>query len=117
MGLRDHYDTVLPLLAEHAVPAAFFPVRSALLERRVLDVNKVQFILAGASDPGAIIAAIEQEVERSEGGFEAVGGYRARWWAASTFDDPPIAYIKHLLQHALPNRFAGRWSMRCFAGT
>jgi peptidoglycan/xylan/chitin deacetylase (PgdA/CDA1 family) len=102
-GYREHYDTVFPILAEHDVRAAFFPIRSALLDRRVLDVNKVQFILGAVPDPAAVVAAIEEAMLAADLTAAALAGYREKWWTASNFDDPPVAYVKRMLQHVLPD--------------
>jgi peptidoglycan/xylan/chitin deacetylase (PgdA/CDA1 family) len=102
-GYREHYETVFPLLIEHGVPAAFFPVRSALVDRHVLDVNKVQFILGAVPDPAALVGTIEDAIRAAGGTAAALASYRAAWWSASRFDEPQIAYIKQMLQHALPD--------------
>jgi len=103
-GYRDHVDNVFPLLVDHGIPATFFPVRAALVDRRVLDTNKVHFILAAAPDPATIVSAIDRAIENSR---ETTGGtveaYRARWWAPSRFDGPDIVYVKRMLQHGLPD--------------
>jgi hypothetical protein len=59
-GYRGHYRHVFPLLDTLSIPAVFFPVASALLDRRVLDVNKIQCLLA-ASDVGRLVSAIDLE--------------------------------------------------------
>ena len=45
-GYIDHYTNVFPLLEEKGIQGAFFPPAKAILENRVLDVNKIHFILA-----------------------------------------------------------------------
>ena len=103
-GYRDHVDHVFPLLVDQGMPATFFPVRSALVDRRILDTNKVQFILAAAPDRTSIVSAIDQAIENSR---ETAGGtveaYRARWWRPSRFDGPDVVYVKRMLQHGLPD--------------
>ena len=65
-GYIEHYREVFPLLAELNMPATFFLVSSSLIERQLLDVNKIQFILA-ARDAEAIAASIDQAVDRECG--------------------------------------------------
>jgi peptidoglycan/xylan/chitin deacetylase (PgdA/CDA1 family) len=103
-GYLDHHEFVLPLLQESRVRAVFFPVASALLERRVLDVNKIQLILAARDDLGPMIQAIDAAIERAraERDLPAVAELRARWWTPSRWDPPEVVYVKRLLQHALP---------------
>jgi len=103
-GYRGHYRHVFPLLDTLSIPAVFFPVASALLDRRVLDVNKIQCVLAATSDVGRLVAAIEAAIEGDPHGSRAPSEYRAEWWKASRWDPPPVVYVKRLLQHALPER-------------
>ena len=104
-GYRCHYRDVAPLLEARRVPAVFFPVAAAALDRRVLDVNKIQCILASTSDASALASRVDAEVDRrrSGTGVSPVAELRARWWTSSRWDPAPIAYVKQLLQHALPH--------------
>ena len=102
-GYRDHYEHVFPLLEKDRIPATFFPVHSSLVDRKVLDVNKIQFVLAAVHSPAPLVAEIDAAIESSrDPERRPVGDYRARWWAASRFDEPHVAYIKRMLQHGLP---------------
>lgn len=102
-GYVDHYAHVFPLLAEEKIAGAFFPVRAALLDRTILDANKIQFVLAAAPDSDALVAEIDTRVAASrDGALRSVPEYRAQWWNASRFDTPAVTYIKGMLQHALP---------------
>lgn len=100
-GYACHARVVAPILAEAGVPATFFPVASALLDRIVLNVNKIQCILAVA-DVQALVTRIESAIDRDTAGTSA--GYRDRWFKASRWDPPEVVYVKRLLQHALPDR-------------
>src|SRR5580765_8869489 len=62
-GYASHARVVAPLLADAGIPATFFPVASALIERLVLDVNKIQCILA-AAEAEAVIARVESAISR-----------------------------------------------------
>jgi peptidoglycan/xylan/chitin deacetylase (PgdA/CDA1 family) len=92
---------VAPILADAGVPATFFPVASALLDRAVLNVNKIQCILAVA-DVQALVTRTEAAIERDTAGASA--GYRSRWFKASRWDPPEVVYVKRLLQDALPDK-------------
>ena len=103
-GYRDHYTHVFPLLAAHRIPGAFFPVRSALVDRSVLDVNKVQFILAAVNDVEPLIGEIDAAIEACrDPALRSAAEYRATWRAASRFDGPDVVYVKRMLQHVLPD--------------
>lgn len=108
-GYRDHGDHAFPLLAEHGVPATFFVTRAALAGDCVLDVNKVQFVLAAAGNAAAIAADVDRAIER-EVGFDAaaVAGFRSRWRRPSRFDTADTVYVKRMLQHGLPDPVRSR---------
>ena len=101
-GYAGHYRWVFPLLVDAGAPAVFFPVASALLDRRVIDVNKVQFILAASDDVEQLVTAIDAAIEREQPGLPTPAEYRSRWWTSSRWDPPEVVYVKRLLQHALP---------------
>jgi peptidoglycan/xylan/chitin deacetylase (PgdA/CDA1 family) len=104
-GYAGQYDVVFPLLCDTRTPAAFFPAASSMLDGHVLDVNKIQLILAGSRGFEAVVAAIDAAINReARAGGPPVAAYRAQWWVASRWDPEPVVYIKRLLQHALPER-------------
>jgi len=104
-GYRCHRDHVFPLLQAERVPATFFPVASALIERRLLDVNKIQCVLASVDDLDRLVREIDAEVEAASRNGDCLppSTYRATWWKASRWDPPAVVYVKRLLQHALPD--------------
>jgi peptidoglycan/xylan/chitin deacetylase (PgdA/CDA1 family) len=93
-GYADHYDYVLPLLLKHGLQGAFFVPAVSVLERRILDVNKIQFTLAANPDRPALVDRIEQRVG---------GQYREQYHKANRFDDADTSYIKRLLQTVIPS--------------
>ena len=103
-GYREHYADVFPLLAEHGISGTFFAAGSALVNRRVLGANKVQFVLAAAGDTDSVVETIDRALEASRMvGIGTVADYRARWWAPSRFDNAAVVYAKRMLQHGLPD--------------
>lgn len=103
-GYRDHYAHAFPILQEFGARGAFYPTSSAVLEHRVLDVNKIQFILASISDPQVLVDAIERAIDEGAADTPVLTRqeYRARYWTGNRFDNAPVLYCKQLLQHALP---------------
>jgi hypothetical protein len=45
-GYYDHFQYVFPVLIEKSIQGSFFPTAKAVLEKSVLDVNKIHLILA-----------------------------------------------------------------------
>src|SRR6266487_22861 len=100
-GYAVHREIVFPMLCETRTPAAFFPAASSMIDGRVLDINKIQLILAVSRDIEPVITAVDWEAE-SGGGSQAE--YRRQFWIPSRWDTPDVAYVKRMLQHALPER-------------
>ncbi|HZQ14686.1 MAG TPA: polysaccharide deacetylase family protein [Pseudolabrys sp.] len=103
-GYADHYDTVFPLLTERGHRGVFFPATLPLAEGRVLDVNKIQFIVAAVADHGALAQAVRETVNahRKDCGLAAAEVYWARFSGASRYDGPETAFVKRMLQKGLP---------------
>ena len=55
-GLIDHYISVFPLLDKHGIQGCFYPSNMPIEESKVLDVHKIQFILAAVPDVKALLA-------------------------------------------------------------
>ena len=101
-GYAGHYEVVFPLLADAGVPAAFFPVASALVDRSVVDINKIQCILAASDTVERLVEAVEAAIEREHPRLPPPAEYRRQWWQRSRWDPAAVVYVKRLLQHVLP---------------
>jgi peptidoglycan/xylan/chitin deacetylase (PgdA/CDA1 family) len=116
-GYRDHFENVFPLLDARRIQGCFFPPAQAVLEHRLLDVNKIHFILASVADPRALL----DQVFALAGEFRAEGALptREQALAAGTdgrrFDLPEVAALKRLLQWELPERARTQIVQRLFA--
>jgi peptidoglycan/xylan/chitin deacetylase (PgdA/CDA1 family) len=101
-GYAGHYRVVFPVLADAGVPAVFFPVAAALVDRSVVDINKIQCILAASDSVGRLVEAIEAAIERERPRLPSSAEYRDQWWKPSRWDPAEVVYVKRLLQQALP---------------
>ncbi len=103
-GYRDHRDHVCTALRRRGLSGAFFPPAGTTVERRMLDVNKLHFILATAGDPDDLVAVIESRVDeqRDTLGLDSLASYQARYRIANRFDTASVVYVKRMLQRALP---------------
>ena len=99
-GLRDHHENVLPLLAAAGVPAAFFPPSGPLAEARVLDVHRIQFVLAAGADPEVLAAELDASITAR--GLGDVAALRERFAHPSRWDPAGTVYVKRVLQRGLP---------------
>lgn len=101
-GYRSQCEAALDAILAAGMTATFFPVSAALLERAVLDVNKVQLILAAAPDPQVVVDRIDAAIDRHQPALPPRGDFRERFWRPSRWDQPEVVYAKRLLQHGLP---------------
>jgi peptidoglycan/xylan/chitin deacetylase (PgdA/CDA1 family) len=109
-GYSDHYRFVLPALRRRKKAGVFFPPACAVSEGRMLDVNKIHFLLADTSDHASLVGYIENSIEaaRDEFDLHALAKYREQFWMPNRFDTGEDIYIKRMLQHALPERLRNR---------
>ncbi|HEV7372065.1 polysaccharide deacetylase family protein [Arenibaculum sp.] len=103
-GYIDHYTYVFPRLFEAGISGAFYPPRCSALDRRVLDVNKIHFVLTSCPDPWILCRRINDLVvaAQSEEGMPTLEQLRAEYLRPGRYDVAEVHYVKRLLQHALP---------------
>ncbi|MBS9404040.1 polysaccharide deacetylase family protein [Halomonas sp. TRM85114] len=106
-GYMDHFEHVLPLLSERGWQGSFFPPACSVVDRRVLDVNKLHFVLASVSDPEILVKYVYSAMNeaRDRFGLEANEAMFARLAGDSRYDDPCTAFVKRALQRELPEAF------------
>jgi len=103
-GYIDHFHTVFPMLHQAGIQGLFFAPVKAILERRVLDVNKIHFILSSVPDKGELIAGLKDAIasRRTDYGLATFEEYWAEYGKPSRFDVAEVMFVKRLLQRALP---------------
>ena len=102
-GYLDHYKYVMPELIKRNFKGLFFPPRVAIQERRVLDVNKIHFILERCKDKSLIIEDIEKFIEEATSEeLLPIKEYRREYFVPNRYDDANVNYIKRILQTGLP---------------
>src|SRR5580700_5947961 len=76
-GYSDHFANVFPLLDARGIRGCFFPPAQAILEHKVLDVNKIHFILASVSDAQAVLNQVFASLAefRAEFALKTTGEY------------------------------------------
>jgi peptidoglycan/xylan/chitin deacetylase (PgdA/CDA1 family) len=116
-GYADHYQHVFPRLKQRGMSGVFFPPARAVQEGNILDVNKIQFILASVGDVLPLIHYIERSVEAAKGEFslESLAYYRDKYYRPGRFDTIEVIYIKRMLQVALRQDFRSRIVAELFA--
>jgi len=107
-GYKDHHRYVLPELQARGLSASFFPPACAIRERKLLDVNAIQFILARCEDATVVRKLMDRycgNLGISNANLEAMWNHFCdRKGAPSTrFDDNTALYVKRMLQTVLPS--------------
>lgn len=102
-GYIDHFEHVRPALLERGLPAVFFLPGAAIAERRALDANLIQFLLASGVAVDDLVCQIEGAL--LDRGFDRgqLDELRSAGWRPVFFDDAPTSYVKRMLQHAVPD--------------
>ena len=96
----DHFKYVFPFLDRHKIQGSFYPPVKAITEHKVLDVNKIHFILASENDKSKIISEIKKELKELEKDYKlkSYSFYYDKLAKATRFDSADVIFIKRLLQ-------------------
>jgi peptidoglycan/xylan/chitin deacetylase (PgdA/CDA1 family) len=99
-GYSDHFETVFHELAQRKIRGAFFAPTCSLLDRRMLDVNKVHFVLAAVDDHEKIGEEIDGHMHEllGTGSEQLIKQFRSEMAKASRWDPPATVYVKRVLQ-------------------
>lgn len=103
-GYSDHFAYAFPILQKEKLTGCFFPPARSILDRKVLDANKIHFVLAAQPDTADIIQHINQELDtnREKYGLQPFETYWDKLTTSNRFDTSDVIYIKRMLQHELP---------------
>lgn len=104
-GYSDHYQNVFPILDAAGIQGCFFPPVCAVRDARVLDVNKIHFVLASIKDLDQLLQAVYAELARLRSEGHEIAPTEDLYQQLALphdFDPPQIIFIKRLLQRELP---------------
>lgn len=104
-GYLDHFTNVTPLLDERGWQGSFFVPAQPVLQGKLLDVNKIHFILASGGDPAALVEELRVQVAAARAGGAELRGwddYLAEYMGECHLDTPEVLFIKLMLQVGLP---------------
>lgn len=116
-GYTDHIDFVAPELERRGWCGTFFPIASTALDRKIMNANKVQFVLAAVEDLEVLIDEMEDVIQElgAGRGLPPLSEYRERHFHATRIDTAPVIYIKRMLQVGLPEDLRLSVASRLFA--
>jgi peptidoglycan/xylan/chitin deacetylase (PgdA/CDA1 family) len=104
-GYIDHYTNVFPILEAAGIQGCFFPPVSAVRDGKVLDVNKIHFILASVDSVNRLKLDVFDLLNRLRSeGHEILPNKELYEKLAKSefFDTPEVIFVKRLLQRELP---------------
>jgi len=98
----DHYTTVFPILDERKIQGVFFPPAKAILDNKVLDVNKIHFLLASLDIKVLLIEIFALlDIYRAQFNLASDEYYFNKLANKSRFDTKEVIFVKRLLQKEL----------------
>ena len=107
-GYKDHYTYVLPVLLENNIQGSFYIPTKCFQDKKVLDVNKIHFILESCiGEEEKILKEIEDYLEKNKDSRVSLSynDYFKEYAVDSRFDKKEIIFIKRMLQVVLPEDY------------
>ena len=99
-GYIDHYTNVFPLLKRYDMTGFFSMPGKILAEGKLLDVNKIHFILA-STPMEKLLPMVYERLDYYRGAeyeMPETGALHAKLAVASRFDPAEVVFVKRLLQ-------------------
>lgn len=115
-GYIDHYLNVYPMLKEYGVQGSFFMSAKTLAESKVLDVNKIHFILANKDINILVKDVFHYLDEYREKGYQIESNEILfdKLAIANRFDCKETIFVKRLFQNELDEGLRNKLVQRLF---
>lgn len=106
-GYLDHFTYVFPILNRYGLTGAFFPPAQAIVERKLLDVNKIHFLLAAVDDVQGVVDEIRRRVRADCAQYDLGDPDERieRFYGTHRYDPPEVTFVKRALQRELPEGY------------
>ena len=103
-GYSDHFTDVFPQLDARGIQGCFFPPAQAILEHKVLDVNKIHFVLASGRDPNQLLERVMEAVAETapDCPLQSKEFYLQKLGGNHRYDSREVVTLKRLLQREFP---------------
>lgn len=115
----DHFINVFPILKKYHIQGAFYPPVKAITEHKVLDVNKIHFILALTSEDKFpwLLNEIKRLLLKYQEEFDlrSFDYYFGKLATANRFDNKETIFVKRLLQVELQEKLRKQITDELFA--
>lgn len=103
-GYIDHYVYAMPELLKRGMTGIFFPPTEAIKEKKILDVNKIHFILAASKNKDYIKELINTHIGDNQSELKNITEYEELYLKKNRYDCKTVNYIKRMLQVGLPQK-------------
>ncbi|MGR6832891.1 polysaccharide deacetylase family protein [Aliivibrio wodanis] len=115
-GYAEHFVHVYPILKKMNMQGSFYVPAKTVLEQKVLDVNKIHFILASVNRIDELVHSLKIEIEayQKEYDLKTFDEYFSEFAVENRFDCKEIIFVKRMLQHALPEKLRNIISDKLF---
>ena len=103
-GYKDHVLYVMPELLKRGIQGAFFPPVAPVVNKVMLDVNSIHFILASerGRDKSILVQDLNALYSESGASEESIEANWKKYSISSRYDTDEVMYIKNMLQYVLP---------------
>ena len=109
-GYLDNFTYAMPILEEYGMQGSFFIPGKTFSEHKLLDVNKIHYMLA-AADLGELLSDVLERMDFYRGNeFDYPDNKElfAEYAKANRFDAGEVIFIKRMLQTVLPEKLRDR---------
>lgn len=103
-GYNDHFVNVFPELRKRKLKGLFFPSGQAIIKREMLDVNKIQHIIALVKDKSNLVEELNDLLIAHGISERELSKLWKELAISNRFDSKEVIYIKRILQHAIPEK-------------
>lgn len=114
-GYIDNYTYCLPVLKKYHIQGVFYIPGKTFTENKLLDVNKIHFILACAKKEDLyldLVNAIVRNQDKYQ--LESIENLYSKYAVKNRWDDKQTIFIKRMLQTALPETLRNEVSSELF---
>jgi peptidoglycan/xylan/chitin deacetylase (PgdA/CDA1 family) len=106
----DHFEYVFPVIQQLGLQGSFYVPAQVVQENKVLDVNKIHFILALSEDKQKLVQRIFKEINFLNSLIPLLtpSEYYRTYGKPSRFDTADVMFIKRILQVGIPQPFRSK---------
>lgn len=104
-GYIDHFTEVFPIIDRENITGCFFPPAKCILEHKVLDVNKIHFVLASTPEKRTLVEYIFNRIDENQAHYNLLTSseYWEKMGKPDRFDPAEVMFCKSILQRELPH--------------